>query len=265
MIRKCTRAEEERIFSYIGSDYPACLYLYLDLKRYGIGSDAIEVHIQQREEEICSVLLQYYSCLHVYSRDDSFDADELAGFFSNGQFTMLYCAARTAKRLYDAFPEPMKERVSLTDGWVAQIRAVDRAPRGLAVPAEESDFDQITRLIYDDEDIGRSYRYDVLAKQLAERSREGYARNLVIRRDERVIAHACTNAELENIAVVAELIVRKEYQKQGYASEIWRDLCRRLLAEGKEVYSFYFSEESRILHKHIGFFEVCEWTKIVFA
>ena len=102
-----------------------------------------------------------------------------------------------------------------------------------------------------------------MVNQLIQRNKEGYARNLVIKDNDLVIAHACTNAEFANIAVVAELLVRKEYRRRGYASEIWRDICGKLLAEGKEVYSFYYSEESRRLHKHIGFFEVCGWSKIV--
>lgn len=263
MIRTCTRQDERQILSYIGTDYARCLYLYLDIKKYGIGSDSIEVYIQKKEDTISAVLLKYYSCLHVYSRDDAFDAAELAEFFCSGCFTMLYCSTRTAEKLYAAFPESLKGRATVTNGSVARICAVDKKARGLAVPAQEKDFDQICALIYADEDIGKSYRYDTLAKQLAERNREGYARNLVIKQGDLVIAHACTNAELDNIAVVAELIVRKDWQKQGYASEIWRELCGRLLAENKEVYSIYYSEESRRLHRHIGFFEVCEWTKVV--
>ncbi|MBR0208107.1 MAG: GNAT family N-acetyltransferase [Oscillospiraceae bacterium] len=265
MIRRCSQQDENRILAYIGSDYPRCLYLYLDIKRYGIGSDSIDVFLQQKGDTVSAVLLKYYSCLHVFSRDDSFDAAELADFFLGGCFTMLYCATRTAEKIYSAFPDAWKTKADVRNGWVAQILSVDKEARGEAVPAQKNDFDQITRLILADEDIGKSYRHEVLAKQLEERNREGYARNLVIRQDDLVVAHACTNAEVENIAVVAELIVRKEYQKKGFASEIWRDLCHRLLSEGKEVYSFYYSEESRMLHKHIGFIEKCEWTKIVIA
>jgi predicted GNAT family acetyltransferase len=98
---------------------------------------------------------------------------------------------------------------------------------------------------------------------MEERCMEGYSRNLVIKKDDLVIAHACTNAESEEIAVVAELIVRKEFRKMGLASEIWRDLCSRLLSEKKEVYSVYYSEESRSIHRKIGFYEECEWSKIV--
>lgn len=263
MMIKCSRQDEKRILDYIGSDYPSCLYLYLDLLKYGFDTDSVEVYLQQQEKKVMAVLLRYYSCLHVYSRENAFDAKETATFFTANHFTILYCAAKTADRVYAAFSEAQAEKATVTKGWVAQIRKVDQAPKGLAVRADKEDFDQIVRLIYDDEDIGRSYKFDELAAQLKERNQQGYARNLVIKQNGVVIAHACTNAELKSISVVAELLVRNEYRRKGYASEIWRTICSELLGEGKEVYSFYYSEESRTLHKHIGFHEICEWAKIV--
>ncbi|MBQ6272913.1 MAG: GNAT family N-acetyltransferase [Oscillospiraceae bacterium] len=263
MIVRCGRKDENRILNYIGTDYPFCLYLFLNLKKYGLDSERMEVYLQQEGEAITAVLLQYYSCLHLFARDDSFDAAELASFFREKGCSMLYCTAATARRVYRSFPETFAGRAEVTTGWVAQIRRLDKAPKGLAQPASSADFEQIAKLIFDDAEIGKSYKFEDLARQLRERSREGYSRNLVIKRDGLVIAHACTNAEMENIAVVAELIVREDCRRKGYASEIWRDLCGRLLAEGENVYSFYFSEESRALHKRLGFFEVCEWAKIV--
>ena len=263
MIKKCDRNDENSIYSYISLDYPSCLYLYLNLKKYGIDSNTVEVFVQHESERITAVMLKYYSCLHVYSRDNSFDADEIAAFFCSNAYTMLYCTKKTADIIYSALPKSVLPKASITYGWVAQINRIDKIPKGLAESAKESDFDQIVRLIYADEDISRSYKFDELARQIEERSKEGYARNLVIKQDDVVIAHACTNAEIGNIAVVAELLVRREFRRKGYASEIWRDICNKLLSEGKEVYSFYYSEESRKLHKKIGFYEICEWAKTV--
>lgn len=115
-----------------------------------------------------------------------------------------------------------------------------------------------------DEDIGKSYNKNELAEQLLQRSKEGYSRNYVIKKNDVVIAHACTNAEIDGVAIVAELIVNKEYRRRGYALEIWRAICEEVLKEGKRVFSFYYSNESRNLHKKVGFHEVCEWGKIVF-
>jgi len=265
MITKCVRTDERLVFSYIGMNYPSCLYLYLDLLKYGIESESIDVYIQTADQGIKALLLKYYTCLHIYSRDNTFNVNELIEFFGENDYTMLYCKAETAERIYSRLPQELKEKATITKGWVAQIKQLDREPRRFAVAAEKKDFEQIVKLIYEDKDIGRSYRFDDLTKQLEERNHQGYARNLVIKQEDTIIAHACTNAEFDRIAVVAELLVRKEYRRKGFASEIWREICYQLLSEGKEVFSFYYSEESRALHKQIGFEEVCEWAKIVIS
>ena len=132
-------------------------------------------------------------------------------------------------------------------------------------PAQKEDFPQIVEMIYADEDIGRSYDIESLTAQLQERNQEGYTRNLVIKEGTTVVAHACTNAEINGLAIVAELVVNKNYRRQGYGSEIWASLCNNLLNEKKKVFSFYYSEASRALHRKLGFQEVCEWAKIVFS
>lgn len=265
MIRKCALDDTTDIFSYIGCDYPLCLYLYLDLKKYGLESDTINVYIQYDGNQTTALLLKYYSCIHVFSKDNSFDPLELTNFLAQQDFSMVYCTAKTAVRIYTNFKEEMKSKSVVTKGWVAQILNIDEAPRKLAVLAQPGDFKQIVKMIYSDEDIGKNYKYEELVLQLEKRNREGFARNFVIKQNELVIAHACTNAELDNISVVAELIVREEYRRKGLATEIWRDICGTLLSEHKEVYSFYYSEESRNLHKKIGFHEICEWAKIVLS
>lgn len=262
MIIKCEKKDLEETLSYIGEDYRYCLYLFLDLKKYGLDSNVIEVFHQIDNNEIKSVLLKYYSCLHIYSKNNDFNADEVVSFFEEKKFSIIYCLTTTAQVVYRSFSKALKDKSTVTNGWVANIQGIDRPPQGRAVLAEKRDFEQITKLIYAEE-IGKSYNFKDLSEQLKKRSEEGYARNIVIKDDTKIIAHACTNAELENIAVVAELIVRKEYRNKGYATEIWRDICNRLLNENKEVYSIYYSEESRQLHKKVGFKEVCEWSKIV--
>jgi len=264
MIVKCKQEHLNNVLAYIGSDYSSCLYLYLDLNKYGTDAETVDVFMQKEKEDIQAVLLRYYSCLHIYSKDNVFDAEELGTFIEQNCFSMLYCTLETGEQILKGLSESFKEKASVSNGWVAQIKKIDQKPQGIVIPAEADDFEQIAELIFNDEDIGRSYDFDELALQLKERREQGYARNLVIKEQDLVIAHACTNAETDRIAIVAELIVQKEYQRKGYASEIWRELCHELLEEGKEVYSFYYSDESRNLHQKIGFFEVCKWSKIVF-
>ena len=264
MIVKCNSNQQEyMIEDYIGDEYYKCLYLYMDLKRYGIDSEKIEVYIQLTNGEIEAIFLIYYSCLHVFSRQNAFDLFEFWQYFKKIDFSMIYCERSTAEYLWQGLFDEVSPFFDMKFGWVARIDMVDKKDSGKAQVATDDDFFQIVSMIYEDEDIGKSYNIKELSRQLVERSKEGFSRNYVIKEGNLVIAHACTNAEVEDIAVVAELVVNKEYRRQGYASDIWRSLCGDLISENKMVFSFYYSDGSRALHKKIGFKEVCVWTKIV--
>lgn len=262
MIVRCERKYEELIEKYIGEDYYRCLYLYMNLRKYGIISKSIDVFVETVENEIRAVYLIYFSCIHVYSKDNRFDVRELENLLGEYHVRMIYCERTTATYILDNCIKIQKD-FSVTYGWVAKISRVDKPHTKRVQLASISDFDQIVSMIFGDEDIGRSYDRDELVKQLFQRSQEGYARNYVIKENDLVIAHACTNAEIDRIAVVAELIVNERYRRNGYALEIWRAICEELLNENKQVFSFYYSNESRNLHKKIGFQEICEWGKIV--
>jgi hypothetical protein len=264
MIIKCNSiAQEEAILEYIGKNYGKCLYLYLDLKKYTIKSANIQVYQQVCNGKITTIFLLYYTCLHVFSENEDFDSEEIKQFLFGKQLSMIYCTQSTALKLLNNVYNDTNN-ISFKTGWVAQIQFVDMANEDSDITlANKNDFNQIAQMIYADDDIGRSYNFDDLVKQLSERAEQGFSRNYVIKDKNIVIAHACTNAEFDNIAVVGELLVRKEYRRRGYASNIYKHLCNMLLKEGKKVYSFFFTNISRQFHQKMGFSEICEWSKIV--
>lgn len=264
MLIQCSKACNTELLQYIGHDYPKCLYLYLNLRKYGFDNENINIYVHYEKNEINAVYLIYYSCLHIYSRDNAFKIGDILQLIKANGITMIYCMASTARIIYDEIQKVINNKVSITNGWVAQIKKIDKEVFDFATYAKNEDFSQIVQMIYSDADIGRSYKYEELVTQLRNRAKDGYARNLVVREGSNVVAHACTNAEYDSIAVVAELIVKEEFRGKGYGINIWRQICGQLLAEGKEVYSFYYSDVSRKLHIKIGFKEVCEWSKIVF-
>lgn len=264
MIKNCTKDQKKTIYDYIGNNYSKCLYLYLNIEKYGFESDKTKIYIQTINEKIVAVLLTYYSCVHIYSDSNEIVVSEIVSFVEEYNLSMIYCTADIARKIWDNSNLSNNTSTFIDFGWVAQIEKVNTNESGMATVADEDDFNQIIDLIYGDESIGKSYRYNELKQQLLDRVNSGYTRHYVVKDHETVVSHACTNAETKNIAVTAELIVNPNYRKMGYATEVYTKLCNKLLSEGKEVFAFYFSDVSRNLHKKIGFFEVCEWGKIVF-
>ena len=234
----------------------------MNYQKYGTESDTIGVYIQTNANGIQALFLTYYSCIHIFSRQNTFSMVEFNAFLKEHPFSMLYCEKTTAFYIWNSI-DNNSNRFSISFGWVAQLTSLCQKGNRNVQMAKKEDFRQIAEMICADEDIGRSYNIDNLAKQLYERNQEGYTRNVVIREGKVVVAHACTNAEINGIAVVAELVVNKEFRRQGYGFDIWCNLCYTLLHENNEVFSFYYSDASRALHRKMGFREACEWGKIV--
>lgn len=101
MIVKCQKNDEQIIESYIGKEYYKCLYLYMNLQRYGIGSQVIDVYMDKRENEIKAVYLFYFSCVHVYSKDNDFSVLELKELIKDHPIKMIYCEKSTAEYIGD--------------------------------------------------------------------------------------------------------------------------------------------------------------------
>ena len=97
MIIRCQKEDEKIIESYIGTEYYKCLYLYMNLQRYGTGSQAIDVYMDKFENKIKAVYLFYFSCVHVYSIDNDFSVPELKELLKSHPIKMIYCEKSTAE------------------------------------------------------------------------------------------------------------------------------------------------------------------------
>jgi len=52
MIIQCNKDNISQVFEYIGDDYEKCLYLYIDLVKYGIENENFNIWIQYSDNEI---------------------------------------------------------------------------------------------------------------------------------------------------------------------------------------------------------------------
>ena len=61
IIIKCENQNLNEIFEYIGNDYGKCLYIFIDLKKYGIDDENFNVWIQYNDKnEIVAVMTGDY-------------------------------------------------------------------------------------------------------------------------------------------------------------------------------------------------------------
>ena len=60
MLIECNEENIEQAFDYIGNDYEKCLYLYIDLRKYGLDNENFNVWIQYYGDRICGLVSEYY-------------------------------------------------------------------------------------------------------------------------------------------------------------------------------------------------------------
>lgn len=259
MIRKVNENDFKTIDELIGDNYFKCLYLYMDYKEYGIKDSNIKIWVQEDGKSIYTVILKYYSGMHLFSNKIGYKIEEIIALINKENPTMICGEKKVVQNIEKNLKNP---NYKSEYGWVRKLEKLKSEKEGEGIKANEDDFYTIAKLIYEDEDLGRSYKLEELASQMYQRYIDGYTRNYVIKKDNKVVSHVATGAEYENIAMVAYVVTDKEYRNQGLASKLLTYICKQLLKENKEIFLINYSNESSNLYDKIGFNISCEWGKL---
>lgn len=259
MIKQCNEHEKQVILDYIGNDYHRCLYLYLDIIKYGCSSDMTRTWIQLLHGEVSAVILAYHTAFHIFSKKNNYDPREIDDLVSYVKPTIINGAADTIKKLE---PYVSNNSYHLSIGhigeWMGKTYEIDCS----VVEASCSDILEVARLLYENEDIGASYLFDDLLKQMQERLEQGFVHSYVVHRDQKVASHLGTGAEVDGVCTIAYGITAPQYRGQGIASILFKHVCSIMKKSGKRVFSVYYSDNARKFHQKVGFVDVCEFGKL---
>lgn len=260
MITECNNNMQEQIAAYIGDNYYQCLYLYIDMMKYGCQSSYTRTWMQVANDKTTAVLLSYHTAIHIYSANNDFNIEEIAELLIREKPSMICAAATTIRLLSNTMSA---QGYTMETGHIGKMESnISPDDKGQARRAMMSDIGEIATLLYEDEGIGSSYSYDDLYAQMRERLTDNFVRSYVITRDEHVVAHVGTGAELSNLCTINYVITSTKHRGEGLASQLLHYACHELLSEGKEIFSIYYAEESRRLHHKMGFKDVGEIGKL---
>lgn len=259
MIKKIENDDNNIIEKYINDEYYKCIYLYLDYKKYGFNNNNVNIWIQTNDLDITAIILMYYTGMHIYSKKNNYNIEEIKELILNNKPTMICAEQSIIEELYSVMD---KEKYNMEKGWVRELSKCNNYSTDNVELANKEDFFEIANLLYNDEDLGCSYKLNELANQLYERNKEGFVRNYVIKQDNKVISHAATGAENDKIAMLAYVITDPNYRGKGYALKVCSKICNDLINEGKKIYLINYSNESTALYDKIGFKICCKWGKL---
>lgn len=260
MIKKGAKKDEKLILSYIGEDFYKCPYLYLDFIKYGTDSKNVSIYIQKNNNKVNSLILIYYSGMHIYSKDMILNYEELSKFILDKKPSMI-CAE---KNIILKLSEIIDSYGYKSDfGYVRGIDKVDDVESTIELKeATIDDFNKIVNLLLSDPGLGASYTYDELYCQLVDRFNENYGRNFVLIEDDKIIGHVCSGAENEKMVILTDLIVDSLYRGRGLGKKICNSFCKIMLNEGKKVFLIAYTQKANEIYEKIGFKIFCEWGKL---
>ena len=252
---------KSKLTEYIGKDYGRCLYVYIDLVKYNLDdNENFFAWAQENNEgEIVAVITEYYKGIQIYSKHQEFDPKEIAEFILEKDAKNVFGMKETMDMLRPYMPDYEEEL-----GTVGQIKELKCEPNKDVYSAEINELSEACELVAADEAIGKPYGYESIYTQYKERKEENFGRNFILRNEEnKVIFHAGTYAELPELGVVGGVITAPECRGKGYSKSGLATLCKSLLDEGKDVFSFYYIPAATKMHTGVGFEKIGDWAKLV--
>ena len=253
---KTTNNDLKRVLDYIGDDYAKCLYIYLDIKEYGLESENIKLWIQEKDNEIKCIVMKYYTGMHIYSKNTEFDKYEVIELIKKEEPKMISSMSNIAD-----YVNYIPEGYLREDGFVMKV-VPNQPSNPNASKATREDIAEICHILETDIELGIPYGYDLLYKQLSERFDSGYGRNWVIRENGEIVAHCATYADGYGVSVHGGLIVRDDHKGRGLGVEALRSLANDVIKDGKELIGYVYTPAAIKTHERAGREVVGKWTKI---
>ena len=264
MLVSVTKSEEVReIVQYIGPNYKATPYIYVNVIQYGLGTDRVFTWIDRNDAgKIEGVYLLYYDCIHFYTNDiERYPVERLMEFIRNTEHRVIMLQGGIGDRIDHELPDYHSERNHIND--MDNVGREDVRYR--SVIARREDIGEIVDLLMVDPEYSSVYDQDMLTEQLYDRYDSGFSRYFVIKMDGKVTAACSTYGEVPGLALVGGVIVHPEYRRRGLAADVESYACHVLEKEGISRVAFvnFLNTASLALHAKIGARSIAVMAKFV--
>lgn len=234
-MRRANDRELERILPYLKNNVKDCIYMYIDIAKYGVHNDFLEVWVNDGPEIDC-VCMRYHTGFSVYTERENWPVDDVIRLIGEHDIRSITARRDIAEALFDKLGAGCYELVT---GSVFEF--VKYHPMDLDIKVERAkteDMMACARLIAGDEAVGSYYDIDDLADQLTERMNTGMGRNFIIRSGDEIVAHIASYAEYDGIATTSGLVVDPRNRNGLLGAYLEKHLVDALLADGFRIYTF---------------------------
>lgn len=234
-MRSAKETDIPAILTHLKRHIADCLYMYIDIKKYGLENPNMKVWMDSDEKGVRLVVMKYHTSISVYSEEENWDVAAVVQIIKDEKVGSVTGRKDIIEKLHEA----LQDSYEASYGAVFQFTSYrDSDFDGEIETAKETDTLEIAKLITKDEGIGGYYEIEDLAAQLAERIRTNMGRSYVIRENGKIIAHIASYAEFEDLATTGGLIVDPDSRNGIYGSVLEGYLVNQLWSDGFQVYTF---------------------------
>lgn len=235
------RRTQEVVLEYLKRHLEECIYMAIDLERYGYQYSEVEFWYTEKEDKLYTVLMKYYDSFQIFSSEDEWNDRESIEFMKQYHVRTICGKESIIKKLEKYMKEyDVQYGIIVREDTYRDFRQFEFIRAATPADAEE-----IAKLMCMDEDFRMNYSLEGLTQQLADRMNEGMGRSYVIVEDDQIVAHSAIYAECDQIAVESGLIVHEDYKKKLYGMIVHEFIKKVLLSEGKVLYGFRIVENMR--------------------
>ncbi len=244
--------EIEKIIEYIGSDFKATPYLYVNVIKYGLGTNDVFAWIDQNEDGyVEGIYLLYYDCIHFYTKNTmGYKVEKLIDFIKKTHHKVIMLQGNIGDRVDTYLKNYCFENNYIFD--MDKVGIENRTYIGQI--AKRDDINEIVDLLMTDPVYFNVYDKQTLSKQLYDRYDDKFSRYFVIKIDNKLVAGCSTYGEVYGFALLGGVIVHPGYRRRGYATDVENYACHILSEEGISKVLFVNSQNtpSLALHEKIG-------------
>ncbi len=234
MIKRLENNEVGKVLWFLEKHFSDCIFLYMDLKKYGVNHPDVSFWYSEKNGGPHTVLMKYYDSFQVYSSECDWQPEEYAELISKFHVSTINGNEEVIRKL-----DKCLKGYKTAYGVIVQEKRYKEFPQfSLITKANPEESCEIAQLMCSDKEFQENYTVENLAKQLGDRMKENAGRSYVLREDGKIVAHVGTFIEDERIVVESGLIVDEAYRNKFYGLIIHEYLKKIIMEERKKVYAF---------------------------
>lgn len=238
MLKKIEERDLPRLLEMLAKDLDNCIYMYIDLKEYGIENENVLCWLEESNEGIVAAM-KYFDSFQLYTNNDNWDVEAVVCLLQNNEVKSIHGPTWMISKLEQRFAA----KYDAAYGLILKHDSYRNFKQfSLVKKASIEDMPEVAHLMCSDEEFGKTYKEDILCQQLINRTESGVGENYIIVEDGEIVAHNAIFAQTAEVAVVSGLIANEKGRKKLYGFIMNEYVKKIALDRNQLVYSFRIKE-----------------------